>query len=299
MRSLIYRQLLYNSYSVDLSDEITNIGAEKKENVTVQIGEFAERAYAPVLWGGGGPLKGCVGGPPLGGAYPPDKKNSPPTSWYLIHSSKEGVVFSVTDNSTCWMFTYLVLPNTAQTSVAVNVMNETVNISTDNPGTTYRFVDYVKTSSTQAYRSRNYLITAHRLQAYRRDGNGNISNYWGSDTYGDIRIGTYFNPVPNVVIDLNADFYVIPDSQRETCTEYIRKGLPAIQTTTYVTPISYAVRSRRIARPNEDIVISNSSLWKEVQYNRDIVIRFVFANNIIKAGGLGYKWSEISYKANN
>ncbi|ALT55155.1 VP4, partial [Rotavirus A] len=297
MRSLIYRQLLYNSYSVDLSDEITNIGAEKKENVPAFIGGFNGTQITPVSWGSGETLNGNVEEQPLDGPYTPDKSNLPSNYCYLINPSSDGVVFSVTDNSTFWMFTYLVLPNTAQTSVTVNVMNETVNISIDNPGTTYRFVDYVKTSSAQAYRSRNYLITAHRLQAYRRDGDGNISNYWGSDTYGDIRIGTYFNPVPNVVIDLNADFYVIPDSQQDMCTEYIRKGLPAIQTTTYVTPISYAVRSRRIARPNEDIIISKASLWKEVQYNRDIVIRFVFANNIIKAGGLGYKCSEITYKA--
>nr|UZY23591.1 viral protein 4 [Rotavirus A] len=299
MASLIYRQLLYNSYSVDLSDEITNIGAEKKENVTVQLGEFAQSQYAPVSWGSGETLSGSVEEQTLDGPYAPDSSNLPSNYWYLVNPSNDGVVFSVTDNSTFWMFTYLVLPNTAQTNVTVNVMNETVNISIDNSGSTYRFVDYIKTSSTQAYGSRNYLNTAYRLQAYKRDGDGNISNYWGADTQGDLRVGTYSNPVPNAVINLNADFYVIPDSQQEKCTEYIRGGLPAMQTTTYVTPISYAIRSQRVARPNEDIIISKASLWKEVQYNRDIVIRFVFANNIIKAVVLGYKWSEISYKANN
>nr|4YFW_A Chain A, Outer capsid protein VP4 [Rotavirus A]4YFW_B Chain B, Outer capsid protein VP4 [Rotavirus A]4YFZ_A Chain A, Outer capsid protein VP4 [Human rotavirus A]4YG0_A Chain A, Outer capsid protein VP4 [Human rotavirus A] len=164
-------------------------------------------------------------GSALDGPYTPDSSNLPSNYWYLINPLNDGVVFSVTNNSTFWMFTYLILPNTAQTNVTVNVMNETVNISIDNSGSTYRFVDYFKTSSTQSYRQRNYLITEHRLQAYRRDESGNISNYWGSSTYGDLRVGTYFNPVLNAVINLNADFYIIPDSQQEKCTEYIKGGL--------------------------------------------------------------------------
>nr|UMM45206.1 NSP3-P2A-3XFL OSU VP5* [synthetic construct] len=50
------------------------------------------------------------------------------------------------------------------------------------------------------------------------------------------------------------------------------------------------------AQVNEDIVVSKTSLWKEMQCNRDITIRFKFDRTIIKAGGLGYKWSEISFK---
>uniref|UniRef100_UPI0000D5BE35 Outer capsid protein VP4 n=1 Tax=Rotavirus A (strain RVA/Monkey/United States/RRV/1975/G3P5B[3]) TaxID=444185 RepID=UPI0000D5BE35 len=53
------------------------------------------------------------------------------------------------------------------------------------------------------------------------------------------------------------------------------------------------------AQANEDIVVSKTSLWKEMQYNRDITIRFKFASSIVKSGGLGYKWSEISFKPAN
>lgn len=64
-------------------------------------------------------------------------------------------------------------------------------------------------------------------------------------------------------------------------------------------PVERLVQSIYQAKPNEDIVISKTSLWKEMQYNRDIIIRFKFGNTIIKSGGLGYKWSEISYKPMN
>nr|ASM56620.1 VP4 [Rotavirus A] len=105
----------------------------------------------------------------------------------------------------------------------------------------------------------------------------------------------------NISIIIHSEFYIIPRSQESKCNEYINNGLPPIQNTRNVVPLSLSSRSiqYRRAQVNEDITISKTSLWKEMQYNRDIIIRFKFGNNVIKLGGLGYKWSEISYKAAN
>nr|UIP96865.1 VP4 [Rotavirus A] len=104
-----------------------------------------------------------------------------------------------------------------------------------------------------------------------------------------------------ISITIHSEFYIIPRSQESKCNEYINNGLPPIQNTRNVVPLSLSSRSIQYKRAqvNEDITISKTSLWKEMQYNRDIVIRFKFGNSIIKLGGLGYKWSEISYKAAN
>ena len=105
----------------------------------------------------------------------------------------------------------------------------------------------------------------------------------------------------NISIIIHSEFYIIPRSQESKCNEYINNGLPPIQNTRNVVPLSLSSRSiqYRRAQVNEDITISKTSLWKEMQYNRDIIIRFKFGNSVIKLGGLGYKWSEISYKAAN
>nr|BCK33962.1 outer capsid protein VP4 [Human rotavirus A] len=104
-----------------------------------------------------------------------------------------------------------------------------------------------------------------------------------------------------ISITIHSEFYIIPRSQESKCNEYINNGLPPIQNTRNVVPLSLSSRSIQYTRAqvNEDITISKTSLWKEMQYNRDIIIRFKFGNSIIKLGGLGYKWSEISYKAAN
>nr|BCK33961.1 outer capsid protein VP4 [Human rotavirus A] len=105
----------------------------------------------------------------------------------------------------------------------------------------------------------------------------------------------------DISITIHSEFYIIPRSQESKCNEYINNGLPPIQNTRNVVPLSLSSRSIQYtkAQVNEDITISKTSLWKEMQYNRDIIIRFKFGNSIIKLGGLGYKWSEISYKAAN
>ncbi|MCH5141931.1 hypothetical protein JMU72_14085, partial [Mammaliicoccus sciuri] len=57
-----------------------------------------------------------------------------------------------------------------------------------------------------------------------------------------------------------------------------------MQNTRNIVPVALSSRSvtYQRAQVNEDIIISKTSLWKEMQYNRDIIIRFKFNNSIVK-----------------
>ncbi|AUF73971.1 structural protein 4 [Rotavirus A] len=251
MASLIYRQLLTNSYSVDLHDEIEQIGSEKTQNVTINPGPFAQTRYAPVNWGHGEINDSTTVEPVLDGPYQPTTFKPPNDYWLLISSNTDGVVYESTNNSDFWTAVIAVEPHVSQIN-------------------------------------RQYILFGENKQFHGETPRATTDR---SDT-ADLN---------NISIIIHSEFYIIPRSQESKCNEYINNGLPPIQNTRNVVPLSLSSRSiqYRRAQVNEDITISKTSLWKEMQYNRDIIIRFKFGNNVIKLGGLGYKWSEISYKAAN
>uniref|UniRef100_L0CQJ3 Outer capsid protein VP4 n=1 Tax=Rotavirus A pheasant-tc/GER/10V0112H5/2010/G23P[37] TaxID=1271534 RepID=L0CQJ3_9REOV len=298
MASLLYRQLLSNSYSTDITDTVANIAAEKSENVTINPGPFAQTGYGPVNWGSGETNDSTVVQPILDGPYQPTEFNPPIDFWLLIDAKSEGVVTEGTDGTSKWIAIVLVQPNTPSTSRSYTLFGkqETVTIANDS-STHWKFQSLTKASLDGSLSLSKSLLSTTKLCAVMKHGQ---------------QIWTYVGETPNagtnnyntqaydqVTFKLYYDFYIIPRSNESYCTKLLNNGLPPIQNTRNVVALSLSARDVREAKPNEDIVISKTSLWKEVQYNRDITIRFKFGNSIIKSGGLGYKWTEISFKPVN
>nr|QJC68982.1 VP4 [Rotavirus A]QJC68993.1 VP4 [Rotavirus A]QJC69015.1 VP4 [Rotavirus A]QJD08129.1 VP4 [Rotavirus A] len=300
MASLIYRQLLTNSYTVDLSDEIQEIGSTKTQNITINPGPFAQTGYAPVNWGPGETNDSTTVEPVLDGPYQPTTFNPPVNYWMLLAPTTAGVVVEGTNNTDRWLATILVEPNVASVTRTYTIFGIQEQIVVANTSQTqWKFIDVVKTTQNGTYSQYGPLLSTPKLYAIMKH-NGKIYTYNGETpnaTTGHYSTINY----DSVNMASFCDFYIIPRSEEATCTEYINNGLPPIQNTRNVVPLALSARSivSPRAQANEDIVVSKTSLWKEMQYNRDITIRFKFANSIVKSGGLGYKWSEISFKPAN
>nr|UFK32641.1 VP4 [Equine rotavirus A] len=300
MASLIYRQLLTNSYTVDLSDEIQEIGSEKTQNTTINPGPFAQTGYAPVNWGPGETNDSTTVEPVLDGPYQPTTFNPPVDYWMLLAPTTAGVVVEGTNNTDRWLATILVEPNVTSETRNYTIFGIQEQIVVANTSQTqWKFIDVVKTTQNGSYSQYGPLLSAPKLYAVMKH-NGKIYTYNGETPNATTG---YYSTTNYDSVNMTAfcDFYIIPRAEEATCTEYINNGLPPIQNTRNVVPLALSARNviSHRAQANEDIVVSKTSLWKEMQYNRDITIRFKFANSIIKSGGLGYKWSEISFKPAN
>nr|URG17339.1 VP4 [Rotavirus A] len=300
MASLIYRQLLTNSYTVDLSDEIQEIGSTKSQNTTINPGPFAQTGYAPVNWGPGETNDSTTVEPVLDGPYQPTTFNPPVDYWMLLSPSVAGVVVEGTNNVDRWVATMLVEPNVQSETRNYTIFGIQEQLVVANTSATqWKFIDVVKTTQNGTYSQYGPLLSTPKLYAVMKHG-GRIYTYNGETPNATTE---YYSTTNYDSVNMTAfcDFYIIPRSEEATCTQYINNGLPPIQNTRNVVPVSISARNiiDVRAQANEDIVVSKTSLWKEMQYNRDITIRFKFANSIIKSGGLGYKWSEISFKPAN
>nr|URW63871.1 VP4 [Rotavirus A] len=302
MASLIYRQLLTNSYTTDLSDEIEEIGSSKSQNVTINPGPFAQTGYAPVNWGHGETNDSTTVEPVLDGPYQPTILNPPIEYWVLFAPNDKGVVAELTNNADIWLVIILVEPNVPQELRAYTLFGQRVELVVENTSQTkWRFIDFCKRSQNDTYIRRDTLLSDTKLQAAMKYG-GKLFTFTGdTPDAAPQQWGYETSNFSTINVTSLCNFYIVPRMPREVCRNYINHGLPPMQNTRNV--VSVALSARDIvpqrASVNEDIVISKTSLWKEMQYNRDIIIKFRFANQIIKSGGLGYKWSEISFRPAN
>nr|QAY29518.1 VP4 [Rotavirus A] len=297
MASLIYRQLLTNSYTVDLSDEITSIGSEKTQSTTINPGPFAQTSYAPVNWGHGEINDSTTIEPVLDGPYQPVAFKPPNNYWILVNSNSSGVVLEGTNNTDVWVAIISIEPNVNSESRQYSLFGVNKQITVVNTSNKWKFMEMFRNNSNAEFQHKRTLTSSTKLVGILKHS-GRLWTYNGNTPNATTDYSTTSN-LYEIIVTLFADFYIIPRSQKSKCTEYINNGLPPMQNTRNVVPLSLTsgivIHTR--AQVNEDIVVSKTSLWKEMQYNRDIIIRFKFDNSIIKLGGLGYKWSEISFKA--
>ncbi|AGI43675.1 outer capsid spike, partial [Rotavirus A RVA/Pig-wt/ITA/7RE/2009/G9P[23]] len=288
------------SYTVDLSDEIQTIGSEKTQNVTINPGPFAQTGYAPVNWGPGETKDSTTIEPVLDGPYQPTSFNPPVSYWILLSPSSAGVVVESTNNSDRWLATVLIEPNVTSQTRTYTLFGQQEQITVENTSATkWKFVDLAKTDVNGTFTQHGPLLSDTKLYGVMKFS-GKLYTYNGETPNATTGYYTTTN-YDTVNMISHCDFYIIPRSEESVCTNYINNGLPPMQNTRNVVPVSLTSRSivYTRAQANEDIIVSKTSLWKEMQYNRDITIRFKFANAIIKSGGLGYKWSEISFKPAN
>nr|ATY36268.1 outer capsid protein VP4 [Rotavirus A] len=299
MASLIYRQLLTNSYTVDLSDEIASIGSEKTQSTTINPGPFAQTNYAPVNWGHGEISDSTTVEPVLDGPYQPVAFKPPNDYWILVNSNSNGVVLEGTNNTDVWVAIISIEPNVNSESRQYSLFGVNKQITVVNTSDKWKFMEMFRNNSNVEFQHKRTLTSSTKLVGILKHG-GRLWTYHGETPNATTDYSTTSN-LNEISVTTYAEFYIIPRSQESKCTEYINTGLPPIQNTRNVVPLSLTSRTviHNRAQINEDIVISKASLWKEMQYNRDIVIRFKFNNSVIKLGGLGYKWSEISFKAAN
>ncbi|ADO15599.1 VP4, partial [Rotavirus A] len=295
----IYRQLLTNSYSVDLYDEIEQIGSEKTQNVTINPGPFAQTRYAPVNWGHGEINDSTTVEPILDGPYQPTTFTPPNDYWILINSNTNGVVYESTNNSDFWTAVVAIEPHVTPVDRQYMIFGESKQFNVSNDSNKWKFLEMFRSSSQNEFYNRRTLTSDTRLVGILKYG-GRVWTFHGETPRATTDSSSTAN-LNNISITIHSEFYIIPRSQESKCNEYINNGLPPIQNTRNVVPLPLSSRSIQYKRAqvNEDIIVSKTSLWKEMQYNRDIIIRFKFGNSIVKMGGLGYKWSEISYKAAN
>ncbi|ANC33767.1 VP4, partial [Rotavirus G28] len=268
--------------------------------VTVNPGPFAQTGYAPVDWGSGETNDSTTIEPILDGPYQPTSFNPPIDYWLLLSSINAGVVIEGTNNVDFWFAVILIEPQVSTEVRGYYIFGEHVNIVIDNASTSYwKFLFLMKSTQGGNLQKTNELYSGTNLYAVMKY-NARLQLYTGRTPNATITSQS-ITSYQSLIVTTFCDFYIIPRSEESKCTEYINKGLPPIQNTKNVVSVALASRNNMFTRAqvNEDIVISQTSLWKEVQYNRDITIRFKFANAIIKSGGLGYKWLELSFKPAN
>ncbi|AEG25776.1 VP4, partial [Human rotavirus A] len=280
--SLIYRQLLTNSYTVNLSDEIQEIGSTKTQNITINPGPFAQTGYAPVNWGPGETNDSTTIEPVLDGPYQPTSFNPPVGYWMLLSPTTAGVIVEGTNNTDRWLATILIEPNVTSQQRTYTIFGVQEQITVENTSQTqWRFVDVSKTTQNGSYSQHGPLLSTPKLYAVMKYG-GRIHTYSGQTPNATTG---YYSATNYDSVNMTAfcDFYIIPRSEESKCTEYINNGLPPIQNTRNIVPLALSARNviSLKAQSNEDIVVSKTSLWKEMQYNRDITIRFKFANSIV------------------
>lgn len=237
--------------------------------------------------------------PILDGPYQPTTFTPPTDYWILINSNTNGVVYESTNNSDFWTAVIAVEPHVNPVDRQYNVFGENKQFNVRNDSDKWKFLEMFRGSSQNDFYNRRTLTSDTKLVGILKYG-GRIWTFHGETPRATTDSSNTAN-LNGISITIHSEFYIIPRSQESKCNEYINNGLPPIQNTRNVVPLSLSSRSIQYKRAqvNEDITISKTSLWKEMQYNRDIIIRFKFGNSIIKLGGLGYKWSEISYKAAN
>ncbi|APQ41763.1 VP4 [Rotavirus A] len=299
MASLIYRQLLTNSYSVDLYDEIEQIGSEKTQNVTINPGPFAQTRYAPVNWGHGEINDSTTVEPILDGPYQPTTFTPPNDYWILLNPTNQQIVLEGTNRTDVWVALLLVEPNVTNQSRQYTLFGEMKQITVENNTNKWKFYEMFRNSVSAEFQHKRTLTSDTKLAGFLKHG-GRVWTFHGETPNATTDYSSTSN-LSEVEAVIHTEFYIIPRSQESKCKEYINTGLPPMQNTRNIVPVALSSRSVNYQRAqvNEDIIVSKTSLWKEMQYNRDIIIRFKFGNSIIKLGGLGYKWSEISYKAAN
>nr|ABG00062.2 capsid protein VP4 [Porcine rotavirus] len=299
MASLIYRQLLTNSYTVDLSDEIEIIGSEKSTNVTVNPGPFAQTDYAPVDWGSGEVNDSTTVEPTLDGPYQPTTFKPDVGYWLLLEPKNQDVIFETTNGIDRWIAAILIEPNTSTITKNYTLFGKQEQIEVSNPSSKWKFVELMKQTADGNITQHSPLLSDTKLYGVMKYGQ-KVFTYEGEtpNARTDYYIVSNYN---ELIITVHCDFYIISRAQETECTNFINNGLPPIQNTRNIVPVSIKARSitYQRAQANEDILVSKTSLWKEMRYNRDIKIKFKFNNNIIKSSGLGYKWSEISFKPEN
>nr|BAJ13370.1 outer capsid protein VP4 [Rotavirus A] len=302
MASLIYRQLLTNSYTTDLSDEIDEIGSSKSQDVTVNPGPFAQTGYAPVDWGPGETNDSTTIEPVLDGPYQPTTFNPPIEYWTLFAPNDKGIVAELTNNTDIWLVIILIEPNVPRELRTYTIFGQQVELAIENVSQTkWKFTDFSRRSQNDTYISNDALLSDTKLQAAMKYGARLFTFTGNTPNAAPQEFGYMTNNYSAIEIRSFCDFYIIPRMPREVCRSYINNGLPPMQNTRNVVSVALSAREAVTHRVsvNEDIVISKTSLWKEMRYNRDITIRFKFANQIIKSGGLGYKWAEISFRPAN
>uniref|UniRef100_Q08010 Outer capsid protein VP4 n=1 Tax=Rotavirus A (isolate RVA/Cow/Germany/993/1983/G18P[17]) TaxID=45408 RepID=VP4_ROTB9 len=296
MASLVYRQLLANSYTSDLQDTIDDISAQKTENVTVNPGPFAQTGYALVEWTHGDITTDETVQQTLDGPYAPSSVIIQPQYWVLMNPETADVIAEA-DATNKKYACVMLAPNTEEGDKQYTILGRQITINLGNTDQNrYKFFDLASENG-ETYSKIQELLTPNRLNAFMKD-QGRLYVYHG--TVPNISTGYYtLDDIANVQTNIKCNYYIVPKSQTQQLEDFLKNGLPPIQESRYIMPVERSVQNIYRAKPNEDIVISKTSLWKEMQYNRDIVIRFKFGNTIIKSGGLGYKWSEISYKPMN
>nr|ASU62347.1 VP4 [Rotavirus A] len=299
MASLIYRQLLTNSYTVELSDEINTIGSEKSQNVTINPGPFAQTNYAPVTWSHGEVNDSTTIEPVLDGPYQPTNFKPPNDYWILLNPTNQQVVLEGTNRTDVWIALLLVEPNVTNQSRQYTLFGETKQITVENNTNKWKFFEMFRNNVSAEFQHKRTLTSDTKLAGFMKFYNS-VWTFHGETPHATTDYSSTSN-LSEVETVIHVEFYIIPRSQESKCSEYINTGLPPMQNTRNIVPVALSSRSvtYQRAQVNEDIIISKTSLWKEMQYNRDIIIRFKFNNSIVKLGGLGYKWSEISFKAAN
>ncbi|AQQ80621.1 outer capsid spike protein, partial [Porcine rotavirus A] len=289
--SPFYRQLLTNSYTIDLSDEIEEIGSLKSQDVTINPGPFAQTGYAPVNWGPGETNDSTTIEPVLDGPYQPTTLNPPIEYWMLFAPNNKGMVAELTNNTDIWLAIILIEPNVSPEIRTYTIFGQQVNLTVENTSQTkWKFFDFRRRSQHDTYILEGTLLSDTKLQAAMKYGAKLFTFIGDTPSAAPQEYGYETNNYSAIEVKSFCDFYIIPRLPREVCRNYINHGLPPMQNTRNVVPVALSARdviAQRVS-VNEDIVISKTSLWKEMQYNRDITIRFKFANQVIKSGGLGY-----------
>ena len=183
-----------------------------------------------------------------------------------------GVVVEATNNAERWLATILVEPNVRSVARQYKLFGNNETITVENTDTQkWKFINLIKPSRTGQYTQHDPLFSATKLCALMKF-NGKIYVYYG--TTPTASTGYYStNNYATVSMTMYADFYIIPRSEERKCATYINNGLPPIQNTRNVVAVNLSAREIQVTRsqPNENILISKASLWKEMQYNRDIL----------------------------
>ncbi|ANN88541.1 VP4, partial [Human rotavirus A] len=286
----IYRQLLPNSYTVELSDEINTIGSEKSQNVTINPGPFAQTNYAPVTWSHGEVNDSTTIEPVLDGPYQPTNFKPPNDYWILLNPTNQQVVLEGTNNTDIWVALLLVEPNVTNQSRQYTLFGEMKQITVENNTNKWKFFEMFRSNVSAEFQHKRTLTSDTKLAGFMKFYNS-VWTFHGETPHATPDYSSTSN-LSEVQTVIHVEFYIIPRSQESKCSEYINTGLPPMQNTRNIVPVALSARSvtYQRAQVNEDIIISKTSLWKEIQYNRDIIIRFKFNNSIVKLGGLGYKW---------
>ncbi|HBW3090703.1 TPA: hypothetical protein MEW82_005502 [Klebsiella pneumoniae] len=228
MASLIYRQLLTNSFTVDISDEIETIGAEKTQNVTVNPGPFAQTGYAPANWGPGETNDSTTVEPMLDGPYQPIAFSPPPEYYILLSPTAPGVIAECTNTVNRWIAIIAIGPNVSTTNRTYTLFGITEQLTVENsPVDKWKFIDFMKTPTTGSYVRYNILLSSTKLCAVAKHTD-NLYSYVGeTPTAGQ----AYYSSFNIFNLTAHCDFYIIPWSQQSLCTQYVNNGLPPIQNT--------------------------------------------------------------------